>query len=129
MLKDIVITILAGISIAKRITPPWHPAREAVALIIADTVFMALPKLENLWDKHVRIRQGAQRIASAVLKGMCQISRQAYSRIRWWRIRLRTWPVELAQRHRRRQMIWEYIQRLRNLPLEERRRNPEESEA
>lgn len=111
MIKDIIIAILAGISIAQRITPPWHPARAAVALIIAVIVFMILLALENLWDK----------------RG--QISRQASSRIRWWKICLRTYPAELAQRRRRRQMMREYIQRLRSLPPEERGCNLEESEA
>lgn len=129
MLKDIVISILAGISIAQRITPPGHPARVAVILIIAGMAFKTLLGMENLWDKRVRIRKGAQRITSAVFSGLRQISRQACSRIRWWKICLRTYPAELAQRRRRRQMMWEYIQRLRNLPLEKRGHNPEESEA
>lgn len=107
MLKDIVIAILAGISIAQQITPPGHPARAAVILIIASIVFKTLRELEDLWDKRVQI---------------C-------SHIRWWRICLRTYPAELAQRRRRRQMMREYIQRLRSLPPEERGRNLEESEA
>lgn len=111
MIKDIIIAILAGIAIAQRITPPWHPARAAVALIIAVMVFMILQALENVWDKRV------------------QISCQVRSRIRWWRICLRTYPAELAQRRRRRQMMRDYIQRLRSLPPEERGRNLEESEA
>lgn len=111
MLKDIVIAILAGISIAQQITPPGHPARAAVILIIASIVFKTLRELEDLWDKRV------------------QISHQICSHIRWWRICLRTYPAELAQRRRRRQMMREYIQRLRSLPPEERGRNLEESEA
>lgn len=111
MNKNTIIAILAGIAIAQRITPPWHPARAAVILIIAGVVLEALLALENLWDKRGRI------------------SRQVRSRIRWWKIRLRTWPIELAQRRRRRQMMRDYIQRLQSLPLEERGHNPEESEA
>lgn len=129
MLKDIVIAILAGISIAQRITPPGHPARVAVILIIAGMAFKALLGMENLWDKRIRIRKGAQRITSAVFSSLRQISRQACSRIRWWRICLCTYPAELAQRRRRRQMMREYIQRLRSLPPEERGRNLGESEA
>lgn len=129
MIKDIVIAILVGISIAQQITPPGHPARVAVILIIACMVFKTLRKLEDLWDKRVRIRQGIQRITSAVFIGLRQISRQACSRIRWWKIRLRTYPAERAQRRRRRRMMREYIQRLQNLPPEERGRNLEESEA
>lgn len=111
MNKNTIIAILAGIAIAQRITPPWHPARAAVALIIAVMVFMILQALENQWDKRVRI------------------SRQARSYIRWWRICLHTYPAELAQRRRRRQMMRDYIQRLQNLPPEERGCNLEESEA
>lgn len=129
MLKDIVIAILAGISIAQQITPSGHPARAAVILIIAGMTFNTLRDLEDLWDKRVRIRQGIQRITSAVFSGLRRIAHQACSRIRWWRIRLRTWPAELVQRRRRRQMMQGYIQRLRSLPPEERGRNLEESEA
>ena len=110
MIKDIVIAILAGIAIAQRITLPWHPARAAVALIIAVMVFMILQALENQWDKRV------------------QISRQVRSRIHWWRIRLRTYPAKLAQRRRRRQMMRDYIQRLREMPPEERQKQIEEVE-
>lgn len=129
MLKDIVIAILASISIAQRITPPRHPARAAVILIIAGMIFKALREMENMWDKRVRIRQGIQRITSAVFSSLRRIPHQICSHIRWWRICLRTYPAELAQRRRRRQMMREYIQRLRSLPPEERGRNLEESEA
>lgn len=129
MLKDTTISILIGIVIAQQITPPGHPARAAVILIIAGMVFKTLRKMENLWDKRVRIRQGVRRITSTVFSGLRQILRQTCSRIRWWRIRLRTYPAELAQRSRRRQMMSEYVQRLRSLPLEKRGRNLEESEA
>ena len=129
MIKDIVIAILAGISIAQRITPPGYPARAAVILIIASMVFKTLRELEDLWDKRVQIWQGMQRIISAVFSGLCKILHQACSRIRWWKICLCTYPAELAQRRRRRQMMWEYIQRLRSLPPEEKGCNLEESEA
>lgn len=129
MLKDTTISILIGIVIAQQITPPGHPARAAVILIIAGMVFKILREMENMWDKRVRIRQGIQRITNAVFNSLRRISHQICSRIRWWRIRLHTYPAELAQRRRRRQMMREYIQRLRSLPPEERGRNLEESEA
>lgn len=111
MLKDITIAILAGISIAQQITPSGHPARAAVILIIAGMIFKALLGMENLWDKRVRI------------------SHQICSRIRWWRICLRTYPAELTQRRRRRQMMQGYIQRLRSLSLKKRVHTTEKSEA
>lgn len=129
MIKDIVIAILAGIAIAQRITQPGDPERPAVVLMIAMMVFVILPELEDLWDKRHQIRQRISGTATEASKGVIRILRQACSRIRWWRICLRTYPAELAQRRRRRQMMREYIQRLRSLPPEERGRNPEESEA
>lgn len=122
MFKNTIIAILAGISIAQQITPPGHPARAAVILIIAGMVFKTMRELEDMWDKRVRIRQRMQRITSAVFSGLRRISHQICSRIRWWKICLRTYPAELVQRRRRRQMMQGYIQRLRSL-------SPEESEA
>ena len=63
-------------------------------------------------------------ITGAVFSGL----RQARSRIRWWKICLRDWPAELAQRRRRRQMMREYIQRLREMPQEGRQKQIEEVE-
>ena len=129
MIKDIVIAILAGMAIAQRITQPGDPARVAVILVMAVMAFMVLLELENLWDKHQQIMQRTLTITSAVFKGICQIGRDIGSWIHWYKIRLRTYPAELAQRRRRRQMMRDYIQRLREIPPEERGRNPEESEA
>ena len=129
MLKDTTISILIGIAIAQRITQPGDPARVAVILVIAVMTFMVLLELEDLWDKHQQIMQRTLTITSAVSKGICQILRDICSQVRWYKIRLRTYPAELAQRRRRRQMMRDYIQRLREMPQEERGRNPEESEA
>ena len=123
VIKDIVIAI------AQRITQPGDPARVAVILVMAVMTFMVLLELEDLWDKRWQIMQRALTITSAVFKGICQIGRDICSWVRWHKIRLHTYPAELAQRRRCRQMMRDYIQRLREIPPEERGRNPEESEA
>ena len=129
MIKDIAIAILAGIAIAERITQPGDPARVAVILVAGVMAFMALLELEDLWDKRQQIMQRTLTITGAVSRGICQIGRDICSRVRWYKILLRTYPAELAQRRRRRQMMRDYIQRLREIPPEERGHNPEESEA
>lgn len=113
MIKDIVIAILSGIAIAQRITQPGDPARVAVILVIAVMAFMALLELEDLWDKHHQIMQRTLTITSAVSKATCRILKDISSRMRWYKIRLRTYPVELVQQHQRRQVLIEYIDRLR----------------
>ena len=129
MIKDIVIAILAGIAIAQRITQPGDPARVEVILVSGVMAFMALLELEDLWDKHHQITQRTLTIIGAVSRGICQIGRDIGSWVRWYKIRIRTYPAELTQRRRRRQIMRDYIQRLREMPQEERGRNPEESEA
>lgn len=130
MLKDTIIAILAGIAIAQRITPSGDPARAAIALITAVLAFMILLELEDLWDKRRQITQRTRNIITAVPKGLHNILRHTGSRIRWYLIGLRTWPIETAQRRRRRQMMRDYIQRLRDMRMEQndRPRRPEESE-
>ena len=119
MIKDTIIAILAGIAIAQRITQPGDPARVAIALVTAVVVFMLLLEMEDLWDKRQRIKQHINNI----LHRIC-------SCIRWYLIGLRTWPRETAQRRRRRQLMQDYIQRLREMTPENgnRSRAPEESE-
>ncbi|MDE5892131.1 MAG: hypothetical protein K2H45_04300 [Acetatifactor sp.] len=129
MIKDTIIAILTGIAIAQRITQPGDPDRVAVILVIAWMAFMALLELEDLWDKHQQIMQRTLTITSAVSKATRRILRDISSRIRWYKIRLHTYPAELARRRRRRQMMRDYIQQLREMPQEGRGRNPEESEA
>lgn len=121
MIKDIVIAILAGIAIAQRITQPGDPARVAVILVAGVMAFMVLLELEDLWDKHQQITQRTLTITSAVSRDIC-------SWVRWYKILLRTYPAELAQRHRRRQMMRDYIQRLREMPQEKRQKQIEEVE-
>lgn len=128
MIKDTTISLLAGIAIAQQITQPGDPARVAVTLTAAVIVFMILLELEDLWDKRSQIRLQAHAITSAVFRSIRQILRDIRSRMRWTWLCLRTYPAELAQRRRRRQLMRDYIQRLRKLPLEEKARNPEESE-
>lgn len=113
MIKDIIIAILDGISIAQGITPPGHPARAAVILIIAGMVFKALLGMENLWDKYLQIFQRLCSIIGAISTGLLLIRRRISSWFRWYLIQLYTWPVEMAQRHQRRQVLIEYIERLR----------------
>ncbi len=128
MIKDITIAILAGIAIAQRITQPGDPARVAVILVTGVIAFMILLELEDLWDKHQQIIQRTLTIVGAASRGICRIGRDIGSWVRWYKIRLRTYPAEMAQRQRRRQMMRDYIQRLRETPPEKRGRNPEESE-
>lgn len=122
MIKDVIIAILAGIAITQRITQPGDPAGVAVILVVGVMAFMILLELEELWDKHQQIMQRTLTIIGAVSRGICRIGRDIGSWVRWYKIRLRTYPAELAQRRRRRQMMRDYIQRLRETP-------PEESEA
>lgn len=79
-------------------------------LVITVIVFMILLELDDLWDKRLRIMQCIR------------------SRMRWYKICLRTYPAELAQRRRRRQLMREYIQRLREMPAEDRQKRIEEVE-
>lgn len=113
MFKDITIAILTGIALSQQILPPEDPARTAAAMMIAVMAFMILLELEDLWDKRQDIRQSAHRLTAALYKGLRQILRSVRSRIRWYLIRLCAWPIETAQRRRRRQMMREYMRRLR----------------
>ena len=128
MIKSIVIAILIGIAIAQRITQPGDPVRVAVILVTGVMAFMALLGLEELWDKHHQIMQQILTITSAVSKGIYQIRRDISSRMHWYKIRLRTYPAELAQRRRRRQMMRDCIQQLREMPLEKCQKQIEEVE-
>lgn len=112
MLKDITISILTGIAISQHFNPPDAPARLAIILIVAVTVFMVLLELEDLWDKRRQITQRVRAVTNAIRRIIHAISHQIHSHIRWYLIRLHTWPMETAQRRRRRQMMRDYIQRL-----------------
>ncbi|MDE5758699.1 MAG: hypothetical protein K2H85_08830 [Allobaculum sp.] len=115
MIKDTIIAILAGIAIAQCFNPPDTLARLALILIAAVTVFMILLELEDLWDKRQQIKQCIHNI----LHQIC-------SCIRWYMIQLRIWPRETAQRWRRRQLMQDYIQRLREMSPKEHKEQIEE---
>lgn len=128
MLKDIIIALLAGIAVAQQATQPGDPARGAVMLIAAVMAFMAVLEAEELWDRRMRIQQQAGTITGAAARGLRSILHRVQSRIRWWKIRLRAWPAEKAMQRRRRRMLVEYIQQLRELRLQERQKQIEEAE-
>ncbi|MBD5529725.1 MAG: hypothetical protein HDR02_15180 [Lachnospiraceae bacterium] len=115
MIKDTIIAILAGIAIAQCFNPPDTPARLAIILIVAVTVFMILLEMEDLWDKRQLIKQHIHNFLH-----------QIRSCIRWYLIGLRTWPRETAQRRRRRQLIQDYIRRLREMSPQEHKEQIEE---
>lgn len=128
MIKNIIIAILTGIAIAQRITPPGEPGSLALALGIAIIALMAIPEVEDLWDKRQRIIQRIHNAATAIFKYMRSILRRIHSRFRWHLIRLCAWPVETAQRRRRRRMMQDYIRRIQEMQPRERGQNPEERE-
>ena len=113
MIKDAIIAILAGIAIAQCFNPPDTPARLAIILIAAVTVFMLLLELEDLWDKRLQIIQRLCSIIGAISTGLLLTIRRIGSQFRWYLIQLYTWPVEMVQRHQRRQVLTEYIKKLR----------------
>lgn len=128
MFKNIAIAILIAIAMVQRITPPGEPGSLALALGIAIMAFMAIMEVEDLWDRRQHIIQRVHSIAAATSKYMRGIPRRVRSRIRWYLIRLRVWPIETARRRRRRQMMQDCIRRIQNMHPQERGRNPEESE-
>lgn len=93
MIKDITISILAGLAISQYIAPPGDSNRPGIIMMAAFLIFMALLWLEDIWDKRRRI-----------LRQICSL-------IRWYSIQLREWPAELLGRRRRRRMIQERIRR------------------
>lgn len=105
MLKDITISILTGIAISQHFGPPDAPARLAIILIVAITIFTLLLELEDLWDKRYQITQRTHTVTAAIRRQLHTIPRRIHSRIRWQIIRLRDWPQETAQRRSRRQKI------------------------
>ena len=97
MIKDIAIAVLIGIAIVLENTPSGDPQRPILVMGIAVMAFMALLWVDDLWDKRK------------------QIMRCICSRGRWLLIQLRCWPIEMAQRRRRRQMMQDCIRRLQNI--------------
>lgn len=114
MLKDITISILTGIAISQHFNPPDTPARLAIILIVAITVFMILLELEDLWDKRRQITQRTRTVTAAIRRHIHAIPCRIHSRIRWQMIRLRDWPQETAQRRSRRQKMQDCIQQIMN---------------
>lgn len=115
MLKDITISILIGIAVSQQFNTPDVPARLAIILIIAVTMFMALLELEDMWDKRRQTVQRARSIAADLGRGIRSIAKRIRARIHWWLIQARTWPAERAQRRRRRRMMAEYIQQIQTM--------------
>lgn len=115
MLKDIIISILIGIAISQQFNTPDVPARLAIILIIAVTMFMALLELEDMWDKRHQAVQRARSIAADLGRGIRSIAKHIRARIHWWLIQARTWQAERAQRRRRRRMMAEYIQQIQTM--------------
>lgn len=120
MLKDIIISILIGIAISQQFNTPDVPARLAIILIIAVTMFMVLLELEDMWDKRRQAAQRTRAIAAGLGRCIRSIAKRIRARIHWWLIQARTWPAERAQRRRRRRMMAEYIQQIQAM-----RRMPE----
>lgn len=112
MIKDTIIAILAGIAISQRLTLPGDPARLAIILIVAVTVFTLLLELEDLWDKRQEITQRAHTATAAIGRYIHTVQRRICSRIIWQMIQLRAWPTERMQRRRRCQTLQDYIQHL-----------------
>lgn len=127
MLKNIAIAILIGIAIIQWITPPGEPGSLALALGTAIMAFMIILQMEDLWDKRWHIMWRVRNIAAVTSKYMRGIPRRVRSRIRWYLIQLRVWPVETARR-RRRQMMQDCIRRIQDMQPQERGQNLEESE-
>lgn len=118
MLKDIIISILIGIAISQQFNTPDVPARLAIILIIAVTMFMILLELEDMWDKRSQAVQRARSIAADLRRGIRGIIK-----------RIRTRTVEMLQRCRRRRLMAEYIRQIRAprrqvLKANKRRRDP-----
>lgn len=90
MIKDAAIAVLAGILLSRMLTQQEDLIRVA-AMGMAVMVFIVLLWLEDEWDRH---------------------RRQITSRIRWYSIRLRSLPAEMAGRRRRRKRMQEYIKGL-----------------
>lgn len=114
MLKDTIISILTGIAISQHLNPPDTPARLAIILIVAVTVFTLLLELEDLWDKRHQITQRARTVTTAIGRYIHTVRRRIYSRIIWQMIQLRACPRERAQRRRRCQTLQDYIQQIRD---------------
>lgn len=115
MFKDTTISILTGIAISQHFDPPDTPARLAVILIVAVTVFTLLLELEDLWDKRQEITQRARTVTTAIDRHIHTFRRRIYSRIIWQMVQLRAWPTERAQRRRRCQTLQGYIQQVRDV--------------
>lgn len=112
MFKDTTISILTGIAISQHFDPPDTPARLAIILIVAVTVFTLLLELEDLWDKRQEITQRARTVTAAIGRHIHTVRRRIYSRIIWQMIQLRAWPRERVQRRRRCQTLQGYIQQI-----------------
>lgn len=128
MLKNIAIAILIGIAMVQRITPPGEPGGMALALGIAIMALMVILEMEDLRDKRRHIMWRVHNIAAATSKYMRGIPRRVRSRIRWYLIQLRAWPIETAQQRSRRQMMQDCIRRIQDMQPQKRGQNPEESE-
>lgn len=115
MIKDITISILTGIAISQHFNPPDTPARLAIILIVAVTMFTLLLELEDLWDKRQEITQRTHTVTVAIGRYIHTVRRRIYSRIIWQIIQLRVWPRERAQRRRRCQTLQGYIQQVRDI--------------
>ncbi len=115
MLKDIIISILTGIAVSQQFNTPDVPARLAIILIIAVTMFMALLELEDMWDKRRQAVQRARSIAADLGRGIRSIAKHIRARIHWWLIQARAWPAERAQHRRRRRMMADYIQQIQTM--------------
>ncbi len=112
MIKDITISILTGIAISQHFNPPDTPAKLAIILIVAVTIFTLILELEDLWDKRHQITQRARTVTAAIRRHIHAIPRRIHCRIRWQIIRLRDWPQETAQRRNRRRKMQDCIQQI-----------------
>lgn len=111
MIKNITISILAGLAISQYITPPGAPDSPEIIMMAAFLTFMILLWLEDIWDKRRRI-----------LRQICSL-------IRWCTIQIREWPAELLGRRRRRRMIQEHIRRLQEMQAWSKTREPKKEGA
>ena len=115
MLKDIIISILIGIAISQQFNTPDVPARLAIILIIAVTMFMALLEVEDMWDNRQQAKERIGAIAAGLGRGIRSIAKRIRARIHWWLIRARAWPAERAQHRRRWRMMADYIQQIQTM--------------
>lgn len=128
MFRNIIIAILIGIVVVQWITPPGEPGSLTLTLGTAIMALMAILEMEDLWDRRRQIIQRVHSVATAASKYMHGIPRRVRSWIRWNLIQLHVWPIETAQRRRRRRMMQEYIRQIQEMHPLERGQNPDESE-